>query len=742
MLASLGVQVVRFRWWIIAFWGVVFIASVPLALQSTSSLKSGFGEVETESRVALRLMSERLELPESSVTLVFSSDSLQASDPRYVEAVERATAPLSQLPEVDRLITFHSAENPRMIAPDGRTTYAFVLLNADIDSAIDLVPDIREALQSGDDNDLDIWVTGGVAIFSDLNKASEQDLRRAEIITLPLLLVALLIVFGGVIAAGLPLAMGGLSVVITLALVHLLAQFTDMSIFVLNIASFLGLGMAVDYSLLMVSRFREELVDHEVTEAVKVTLNTAGKAIVFSAGTSIIGLSGLLFFKFMMLRSLGIGGITVILFSLLIAMTLIPALLSVLGTRINRFSVTFLRVGEGQFWLRFSRWVMRHPVAVAAPVTAGLLVLGAPFLDVHLGSPWVTILPEDAESRIGWDLVSQQFGPGELAQVIVVNTSDTSTLSPDNIAAAHEFVQRVEADPRVRRVDSILSTDLDVTLEQFQFLYSLPSPEAIGGPQVALALDELVSDDRSLSMIRVVPDHGPVSNDARDLAADIRAAPPMGDLKTHITGVTPDLQDTVDRMYSDFPKVIVYVAIVTYLALFFLFRSVVLPLKAVALNILSILASFGALVFVFQQGHFQNLLGFTSEGITEASVPILLFSIVFGLSMDYEVFLLSRVKEEYEATGDNTQAVAVGMEKSGRIITSAALILILVSAGFASGDILIVKTLGFGTALAILIDSTVVRALLVPALMRLFSTANWWAPRFLGGGTRPGTRSL
>jgi RND superfamily putative drug exporter len=738
MLASLSVYVVRFRWWIIAFWGVVFIASVPFAFQATSSLKSGFGEVATESRIALKLMTERLELPESSVTLVFSSDNLEASDPLYIEAVERAIAPLSRIPKVDRLITYYGADNERMIAPDGRTTYAFVLLNADIDSATDLVPKIRDALKV--ESELDVWVTGGVAIFSDLNKASERDLRRAEIITLPLLLIALLIVFGGVIAAGLPLVMGGLSVVITLALVHLLAQFTDMSIFVLNIASFLGLGMAVDYSLLMVSRFREELVNREVPEAVQVALTTAGKAIVFSAVTSIIGLSGLLFFQFMMLRSLGIGGITVILFSLLIALTLIPASLAILGTRINRLSVSIFRVGEGQFWFKLSRWIMRHPVAVAVPVTAGLLLLGAPFLGVKLGSPWATVLPEDAESRVGWEIVARQFGPGELAQVIAVTTSDTSVLSPENIAATHEFVQRMQADPRVRRVDSILSADQDVTLEQFQFLYSLPQPEAIGGPRVALALDELVSDDRSLSMVRVVPAFGPVSDEAHALARDIRAAPPLGDMNTHVTGVTPDLQDTVDRMYSDFPKVIIYVAIVTYLALFFLFRSVVLPLKAVALNILSILASFGALVFVFQQGHFQSILGFTSEGITEASVPILLFSIVFGLSMDYEVFLLSRVKEEYEANGDNAQAVAVGMEKSGRIITSAALILILVSAGFATGDILIVKTLGFGVAVAIFIDATIVRALLVPALMRLFSAANWWAPGFLGGGTHPGTR--
>jgi RND superfamily putative drug exporter len=224
----------------------------------------------------------------------------------------------------------------------------------------------------------------------------------------------------------------------------------------------------------------------------------------------------------------------------------------------------------------------------------------------------------------------------------------------------------------------------------------------------------------------------PTADEAKDLVNDMRAHPLGGDLETFVTGATADLMDTTERMYSDFPKVIVYVLVATYVALFMLFRSVLLPLKAVILNVMSILASFGALVFVFQQGHFQSILGFHSEGFTEATVPILLFCIVFGLSMDYEVFLLSRIKEEYDAGGDNTAAVATGMERSGRIITSAALVMVLVSAGFATGDILIVKALGFGTALAIFIDSTIVRALLAPALMRVFGDANWWAPRFLG----------
>jgi RND superfamily putative drug exporter len=525
--------------------------------------------------------------------------------------------------------------------------------------------------------------------------------------------------------------MGVISVTSTLALVYLLAQVTDMSVFVLNIASFLGVGMAVDYSLLMVSRFREELAGRDTQDAVAVTCATAGKAIVFSAGTSVIGLSGLLFFEFMMLRSLGVGGIIVILFSMLMALSLVPALLAVLGQRIDALPVIPRRLGAGRFWFRLSRWVMRHPVAVIVPVSTALLLLGAPFLGVKLGSPWASILPEDAESRRGWEVVAEEFGPGELTPIVVVSTSETGVLSEENLQAAYDFAERLLRDPRVDRVDSIVTVDPSITLDQYRRMYSSDTPRQPEDRKAALALAELTSDSRDTSMMRVFSRHHPVSDETKSLVDDIRAAPPGGDLQSSLTGVTPDLMDTVDRMYSDFPKVIIFVTITTYVALFWLFRSVVLPLKAVIMNAMSILASFGALVFVFQQGHFQSLLGFTSEGFVEASVPILLFSLLFGLSMDYEVFLLSRIKEDYEATGDTIGSIATGMERSGKVITSAALILILVASGFATGDILIVKALGFGIALAIFIDATIVRALLAPALMRLMSDLNWWAPSFL-----------
>ncbi len=735
MLYNLGRSMVRFRWWVVVFWALLLAGSLFLAPRVTSSLKSGFGEVDTESRIALRLMVEKLDIPESAVTLIFSSDHVVATDPRYARQVEETVAPLYDIPEVVRVVTFYTSQNQDMVSADGRTTYGFVQLNTDIETSVDIFPEIRARLRPGE---LDVWATGGIAIFSDLNEASERDLRRAEMITLPIVLVALVIVFGSIIAAGLPMIMGIASISMTLALVFLLAQGTDMSIFVLNIASFLGLGMAIDYSLLMVSRFREELVHRGVEEAVAVTCATAGKAIVFSAVTSIIGLSGLLFFQFMMLRSLGIGGMAVILFSMLLALSLMPALLALLGHRVNSLSIIPQRAVVGHFWLRMSRWVMRHPVAVIVPVTASLLLLGAPFFDVKLGSPWASILPEDAEARQGWELVAEEFGAGELSPIVVVSTSEESVLSPENVGAAYDFVQSLAQDPRVARVESIVTLDSSVSREQYQQLYSSPSPGLIGGPAVVTALDELTSDSGNAGLMRVFTRYHPVSDETKALVDDIRDDRPGGSLETNLTGVTPNLMDTVDRMYTDFPKMLIYVAITTYIALFWLFRSVFLPLKAVIMNVMSILASFGALVFVFQQGHFADLMGFTAEGFTEASVPILLFAIVFGLSMDYEVFLLSRVKEEYDATGDNTASVATGMERSGRIITSSALILILVAAGFGTGDILIVKALGFGTALAIFIDSTVVRALLVPALMKVMSGLNWWAPRFLGGRPRGG----
>ena len=727
MLYSLGVQMVRFRWLVMAVWAIAFLLALGLAPRAISNLSGGFGRADTESRRALDLLESKLGEQESAVTVVFSHDELTADHPDYQRAVEATLAPILARPDVVEVITAYNAPRPGFVSDDGRTSYAVILLSSTIDEALDLYPDLRKELRTPPG--FRMWGTGGIAIFSDLNHASERDLQRAETITFPLVLVALALVFGTLVAVGLPIAMAGLSVTMTLALVFLLSQVMDVSIFVLNIASFLGIGMAIDYSLLMVNRFREELPNRPTEEAVGVTLATAGRAILFSGFTSVVGLSGLLLFPFMALRSMGIGGVSVILLSMLLAITLVPAILGALGQRINALSLVRVLPAPRGVWHRLAWGVMRHPILVAVPVMAALLFLGTPFLDARIGAPWASVLPEDAEARLGWEVVERELSPGELSPVAIAVQAPGSVLAPNAIAILYEYTRRLEAKPGVRLVESIvtLETDPPLSLEQYQAMYS--APERIPSPEHRERLADLASQD--VTVIRVFTDFPTLSDKDKAFVRELRAEGIGAGFTTLVTGATADLMDANDTMYRYFPWVILYVVVTIYLVLLVLFRSVILPLKAVVMNAMSIFAAYGALVFIFQQGHFGSLLGFTAEGSLETTTPIILFCILFGLSMDYEVFLLSRIKEIYDETGDNTESVAMGLERTGRIITSAALILVLVAGAFATSEIIVIKAFGVGVAIAILLDATVVRALLVPALMRLLGDWNWWAPPFL-----------
>ena len=730
MLYKFGKVAVRFRWPIIILWAALFLVSVPFALQAASNLKGGFGETDTESRLALDILRQELDVTESSMTLVFSSDSLKVDDPRYLAEMQRILSPIMAMPEVSDVTAFYNSISSRMVSVDGRTTFAIIALDVDLDSAIDLFPCVEEKLDEvrSPERELKVWATGGIPIFSDLNRASERDLRRGEVVSFPVVLVALILVFGGLVAAGLPVVIGGISVSIALAALFLLTQVTDVSIFALNIVSFLGLAVAVDYSLLVVSRFREELERSPKDEAVARTTATAGKALLFSGITTVIGLSGLLLFKFMMLRSIGLGGMLVIFISFVMAMTLLPAILSVLGDRVNRLSLIRIHSGMGRqgFWYRLASWVMRHPIMVATPLIVFLVLLGTPFLGVKIGAPWASILPTDAESRRGWDVLAEEMGPGALSPIVVVARTPNDILAPDTIGSLYDYIQPLQDDPRIDRIESLVTLHPSLQKEDYQALYSNRESWDL---RVEQLVGEFASDDTTV--IRVFSRSPPMGDETRDLVKDIRSRPVGDGFELLVTGVTADLEDSIDVMYQEFPWAVLYVMVTIYIALLLLFRSVLLPLKAVIMNGMSIFASYGALVYIFQQGHFQSLLGFQAEGFIESTVPILLFFIIFGLSMDYEVFLLSRVKEIYDETGDNASSVAQGLERTGRVITSAALILVLVAASFSTGDIIVIKALGVGIAIAIFLDATVVRALLVPAIMRLLGDWNWWSPRFL-----------
>ena len=323
---------------------------------------------------------------------------------------------------------------------------------------------------------------------------------------------------------------------------------------------------------------------------------------------------------------------------------------------------------------------MRHPFRVAIPLIVVLVLLGTPFLGVKIGAPWASILPPEAESRRGEDILAERVGPEILSPMVLVVRSPDDILAPDTIGSVHDYLGRLRLDPRVDRIESLLTISPSLNRQDYQLLYSNPKG---WDPQVRQLVEEFASDDTMV--IRVYSRFPPVADETKALVKEIRSTAIKADLEVLVTGVTANLEDSVDVMYRDFPRAVLYVMATVYLALFFLFRSVLLPLKAVIMNGMSIFASYGALVYIFQDGHFQRFLGFQSEGFTEATVPILLFSVIFGLSMDYEIFLLSRIKEAYEETGDNTLSVARGLERTGRVITSAALILVLVAAPLPRG---------------------------------------------------------
>jgi RND superfamily putative drug exporter len=378
-----------------------------------------------------------------------------------------------------------------------------------------------------------------------------------------------------------------------------------------------------------------------------------------------------------------------------------------------------------RFWSGLANWVMAHPWLVFIPTLLFLVALGLPFLNVRVSSPDATILPLRVESRQGFETLRREFGSGEISPIVVALESDGPVASAENLAALYTFTRHFAADERVMRIDSLVTLDPRLSLAQYELLYN--DPGAIDDRFVALNYRELAGERVTAILIYTRGLAG--AEESKELLADIRDYQIGGDFTMLVDGGTAEIVDVVDEMYAEFPLVAAVVIAATYLVLLFLFRSAVLPLKAIGMNALSIVASYGALVFIFQEGHFANLLGFEPLGYVEASLPILMFCVLFGLSMDYEVFLLSRVREAYLETGDNRASVASGLQRSGRIITGAALIVVVVTISFVSAEIVLVKALGLGIAVAVLLDATIVRALLVPATMRLLGDVNWWLPR-------------
>ncbi|WP_141577955.1 MMPL family transporter [Actinomadura sp. WMMA1423] len=685
-----GRWVHRRRRWVLAVAGaaLVFAAVWGTGVFGALTSSGGFDTPGSQSAAATRIAERDLGRDEADVVILYQG-AATVDTPSFRSSVERALAALPS-DKVAKASTYWTTGSPQFVSEDRKATYAVLQLAGSDEAARE---DAYKAIQ--DDltevgGGLTAKVGGQVGTGVAINERVSSDIGRAEGMAMPILLVLLVLIFGGLVSASLPLLVGGLAILGSFTALHALTYVTDVSIFAVNITTFLGLGLAIDYGLFMVSRFREEIGRDGASaeDALAATMATAGRTVAVSGVTVAVSLSGLLLFEQNFLVSMGYGGIATVLVCMAGALTVLPALMAVLGPKVNALPIRRHRASAGRtegWWGRVARSVMRRPVVYMVATVALLLVLGAPFLRINWGGVDAKVLPDGTDARAVAETLESRFPRGATSPIeaVVTGTSDQ--------AAVQAYGARLDALPGV--------TAATVT--------------GAKGTTTRIAL-------------RYEPD--PNSGAARDLVQRVRDVPPPPGAQARVGGQTADVVDQLASIGATLPWLALLVGGATFLLLFLAFGSVLLPLKAIVMNMLSLSATFGAVVLIFQDGHLSGPLDFTATGAISPAMPILMLAMLFGISMDYEVFLLSRVREQYDLTGSNTAAVASGVQRTGAIITSAALLFIVVIGAFATSGITFIKMTGVGMAVAILLDATVVRALLVPATMRLLGRANWWAP--------------
>jgi RND superfamily putative drug exporter len=694
---ALGTAVFRHRWAVLVSSGLFLGLAIALLLRGGSLSSGAISGLHAER--AQRIVDEVQGRPsETTFIAVFRPRGGAEGRPTLLAELRRTLDTLRNDSRVAAVVSpFEAAVQPA----DPASAIAFVTLRGDFRQALNAYPDVRARLAS---DTLEITCTGQLPFMHDLNRTLERDLIQAELISLPVAVLVLLIVFRTLVAAVLPVGVGALAVGGGIAILLGLSRHVDIAQYAINVCSLIGLGLAIDYSLIIVSRYREELRSgHDYAEALRRALASAGRVVAFSGLAVATGLSGLLFFHGSYLFTMGVGGAIVVALSVIFALSFLPALLALLGPRIHSGKLPWVRPApRTERWHSLALFVMKRPVAVLVPTLAVLLALGTPLLHLSLASADVRVLPPDVEARRGLELLHAHFPEHSATRIDV----------------AFEFPPaRVRAGERERALGDLSRR-----------IAGIPGVARVETPGKYL-------DGARAAVIHVLTPAPPDSEAARRIVKTIKSYGPIADGQLLVAGQTAGDLDATEYILSRVPYAVGVVVGATLIVLFLLLRSVVLPIKAVLMNFLSITGAFGATVWIFQDGHW-----FVREPRPlEPALPVLLFCILFGLSMDYEVLMLSRMKECYARTSDNTRSVAEGLEKSAGLITSAAAIMVAVFSAFALARVVLIQAVGFGMALAVLLDATVVRILLVPATMRLFGDLNWWAPRVLGGhyGDKP-----
>lgn len=733
LFAALADAMLKYRRLVLALWIVAVAAGASVAARVPGILEGGSGDLPgTQSAAVAETLARDFDSPFRQVVVVTLSSAGAMAGDRIV-AVQEA---LEASPVVRRVLGPADPGGGSLKSADGRRAALLVGLNAssarDAEKAI---PAVRKALEPVRQPDLRVALTGKAPMMVDMNALSEHDASLAEARVLPLTLLILLVAFGSLMAAGLPLVMGVVTTVVTMGLIYVVGQFLGLSTLVQTVVTMVGLGVGIDYSLVLVKRFREALGSgQEVAAAVRHAVVTGGSAIAWSGVTVLIGLGSLLFTPLLETRSIGLGGILVVLMSLGAGLTLLPAILAMLGRRVDSGSWIIrpkVKAAARRGWERWAFWVMERPIPVLVAGTALLLALGWPALGMKQGFPTGHWLPIQMESVQGFAALEEMdqglvYAPMD----VVVKSTDGPVLAARHLPALKRLGDRLAQDERVRHVRSPLHLVPGMTLGQAYLLYSDVDRAIARFPAIS---EFFLSKDRTAALFTVIPASRADLPAMQALARDAGSWGVGPGLAVSVGGWGAYYNDFDAAMAWTYPRVIAFVLVSTFLVLFIAYRSILVPVKAIVMNLLSVGAGYGAVVLIFQHGHGAGLVGLDRPlGAVPAVVPILLFCLLFGLSMDYEVFLLSRIREAVEAGMDNRAAVALGLSTTGGMITSAALIMAIVFGAFAFAQVAIVKMLGVGLAVAVLVDATVVRALLVPALMRIAGDWNWYPGLPLG----------
>jgi uncharacterized membrane protein YdfJ with MMPL/SSD domain len=706
-----GLFVYRFR---VTFVAVLLICAISLAMYAMKlpSILHGDGfRTDGDQEIAKEILATDFKQSSNALVIVFekkegtTKEAFDREIKKVVEEMERA----------EYIDTFsHPFNSQDKLKED--IAYATILFEGEgTEHAIAFA----ETFNDISNGYIKVMPTGFPIINDEVNKASQQDLMKAELIGVPIAFLVLLFSFGSLLASILPIINGALSVISTMGILYFIGDYMPLSIFVLNVTPMIGLALSIDFALLFVNRFREEARHLSVKEAIAVTYETAGRAIVFSGLCVFVGLSGLFFFKIDFIQSIAVSGMMVVLFSLLFSLTILPALLAMFGERITKDGVIekWLKRGNGDgFWRKFGMFVMRNPVKMTVLVLIFIVISLLPIRQADLQFPGVETLPSSSESRAAYERYETAFQAEAKDYANATIVVETTGLVEENLAVIEQVVDDIEQDENVKDVmsfytyvDNMDSKTLDMALQTEQSTAIRP------------VLDSFIKDNRTY--VHVVLKEGPKSAEAKEWVRNFNEVYKREGVTFFVGGMTKFTQELEDEVVNEIPIAAAVILGSTFLILMVAFRSLLIPFKAIIMNILSLSATIGIVFWLFNGGN----LGF-EQGAVMFTLPVFIFGLVFGLSMDYEVFLISRMKELYDETGDNDYSTLEGLVSTSKIITSAALIMIVVTGAFAFTEILPMQQMGVGVALAIFIDATIVRMMLVPSLMKMFGHWNWWLP--------------